>query len=284
MPPSTVAHATCAVPFAALLPARRGKPWTIDPAPYSIRNHGATSRITDGHRALIVREEAGRVELYADRPDQFPYRPDAVADNTDLDSLAALAARALRWILPNLDAAATRAIADDQAHHTDGLQPWQRIMHHKGAALTELGFHLIDHGAPAHTVERPDGPSLEWTADSGAEWAVWAHGGGSNFRLTYGGPLDGLYGVLPILLPPLGGHTPTDAGSPFTRHLTDRFPQLQPLHTDEVEFSGYQDLNLWIVLPSQAAVTDTVTGATRVCMQVGTVGIDFLLAVTAHLV
>ncbi|MET7573338.1 hypothetical protein ABZT04_33310 [Streptomyces sp. NPDC005492] len=277
-----VAEATTAAPLAALLPARRGKAWKVGPAPYGIRNNAATSRITDGRRALILVEEGNRVELYADRPNLFPITPDAVADSTDPASVAALAARALRWALPDLDADATRAAAHDTA--SDGMQQWQRIMHHKGTELTEFGFHLIDHGANPQASERCDGPGLEWTAESGAEWAVWAYGCAGNFHLTYDGPVSGLYGALPVLLPPLGGHTPTDAGSAFTRHLTDRFPQLRPVDADEVEFGGYRDLHGWIALPSRAELGDPVDGDTRVCAQVGAVGIDFLLSASAHLV
>ncbi|QOV40222.1 hypothetical protein IM697_18545 [Streptomyces ferrugineus] len=281
---SAISHATTAAPLAALLPARRGKAWTVGPAPYVIRNNAATSRITDGRRSLIVVEEGDRVELYADRPDLFPVTPDAVVGGTDPASLATLATRALRWILPDLDRDVVQAIAQEPAHRTDGLKAWERVMHHKGTALTEFGFHLIDHGANPQSSERLDGPGLEWTADSGAEWGVWAHGVAANFHLTYEGPLSGLYGALPVLLPPLDGHVSTDAGSAFTRHLTDRFAQLQPVDADEVEFGGYHDLHGWIALPSRAELGDPVDDGTRVCAQVGPVGIDFLLAAAAHLV
>ncbi|MFD7501571.1 hypothetical protein [Streptomyces sp. NPDC059850] len=277
-----VPHATTAAPLAALLPARRGKAWTVGPAPYGIRNNAATSRITDGRRSLIVVEEGNRVELYADRPDLFPVTPDAVADSTDPASVATLAARALRWVLPGLDADATHAAAHDTAH--DDMQPWQRITHHKGTELAEFGFHLIDHGANPQAIERADGPGLAWTADSGAEWGVWAYGCAGNFHLTYEGFVSGLYGALPVLLPPLGAHTSTDAGSAFTRHLTDRFPQLRPVDADEVEFGGYQDLHGWIALPSRAELGGPVHDGTRVCAKVGPVGIDFLLSASAHLV
>ncbi|MEE1764473.1 hypothetical protein [Streptomyces sp. SP18BB07] len=273
---SAVAPATTAAPLAALLPARRGKAWTVGPAPYGIRNNVATSRITDGRRALIVVEQAGRVEVYADRPDTFPVHPDAVADSTDPASVATLAARALRWILPLLDAEA--------AHAVNAEQGWRQVLHHKGTALTEFGFHLIDHGAHPQDAERTDGPGLAWTTDSGAEWGVWANGVGGNFALTFEGPLSGLYAALPVLLPPLGAHTPTDAGSAFTRHLTDRFPQLRPIDADEVDFGGHQDLHGWIALPSRAEPTDPVSDATRVCAQVGPVGIDLLLAASTHMV
>ncbi|MFE2184142.1 hypothetical protein [Streptomyces sp. NPDC059455] len=276
MPLPVVAPATTAAPLAALLPARRGTAWTVGPGPYGIRNNAPTSRITDGRRALIVVEDAGRVEVFADRPNDFPVTPDAVVDSTDPVSVAALAARVLRWILPCLDAEATRATIAERG--------WRQVIHNKGSALTELGFHLVDHGVVPQSVKRLDGPGLAWMTGSGAEWGVWAHGVGGNFTLTYEGPTSGLYGALPVLLPPLGSHMPTGTGSAFTRHLTDRFPQLRQDDADAVEFGGYQDLSGWIALPSRAEPTDSVSDATRVCAECGPVGIDLLLAATAHLV
>lgn len=301
-----VTHATAAAPLAALLPTRHGrKPWTVGPAPYGIRNNAATSRITDGRRALIVVEEGNRVELYADRPDLFPITPDAVVDSTDPASVAALAIRALRWILPQLDAEATRAMTREVERSGDGLKAWEWVMQHKRGVLVEVGRELLDHGAyPVPTdrpnrmarkansteschplaMERPDGPGLAWTAASGAEWGAWSYGLGGTFTLTYEGALSGLYGALPVLPPPLGSHTPTDTGSPFTRRLTDQFPQLRPIDPDEVEFGGRHDLHGWIALPSRAELDNPVDDDTRVCAEFGPVGVDFLLAAAAHLV
>ncbi|MGY1502974.1 hypothetical protein ACW4TU_41470 [Streptomyces sp. QTS52] len=302
-----VTHATAAAPLAALLPTRDGrKPWTVGPAPYGIRNNAATSRITDGRRALLVVEEGNRVELYADRPGRFPVTPDAVVDSTDPASIAALAARALRWILPRLDAEATGAMARELEKGGDGLKSWEWVMRHKGAALIEVGFDLLDHGAypvptdrPARmarkadsqeewghplAMERPDGPGLAWTTTSGNEWGVWSYGLGGTFTLTYEGTTDGLFGALPVLLPPLGGHVPPDAGSLFTRHLTDRFPQLRPVDVDEVGFGGRHDLHGWIALPSRAELGDPAADDTRIWAEFVPVGIDFLLAAAAHLV
>ncbi|GHH22391.1 hypothetical protein [Streptomyces lanatus] len=273
---SAVAQATTAAPLAALLPARRGKAWTVGPAPYGIRNNAATARITDGRRALLVVEEGNRVELYAERPGLFPYTPDDVVDSTDPASVSTLASRALRWILADLDAERIRT--------TEAEMGWRQVLHAKGTALTEFGFHLIDHGVNAQASERPDGPGIEWTAASSAEWAVWSYGIAGGFSLTYEGPVSGLHGALPVLLPPMDGHASTDTGSPFTRHLTDRFPQLRPVDADEVEFGGYRDLHGWIALPSRAELGDPVHDGTRVCAQVGPVGIDFLLAAAVHLV
>jgi hypothetical protein len=99
---SAVSPAETAAPLAALLPARRGVVWTVGPAPYDIRPNAATSRLTNGRHALFVVEQAGRIEVFADRPDLFPVTPDAVVDATDPAAVVTLAARVLRSVLPDL--------------------------------------------------------------------------------------------------------------------------------------------------------------------------------------
>ncbi|MFG2408823.1 hypothetical protein ACGFR8_31655 [Streptomyces brevispora] len=271
------AHATTAAPLAALLPTCQGKAWQVRPAPYSIRNNAATSQITDGRRTLIIAEQAGLVEVFAARPDEFPVTPDAVTDSTDPASVAWLAARVLRWILPTLDAETTAGTAVEHGA--------QQVFRDKRAALTEVAFGLVDHGALPQFVELHDGPGLVWrTADGHAQWGMWSHGCGGNYSLTYDGPESGLYGALPVLLPPLGSHTSTDAGSVFTRHLADRFPQLRPVSAREVEFGAYQDLQGWLRLGPDTDPAAPVTGSTRVCADVGSIGIDMALATAPHLI
>lgn len=95
-----IAHAQTAAPLAALLPARRGIAWKVTPAEYGIRANAAMSRITDGFRSLIVVEQAGVIEVYADRPDDFAVTPEVTVDAAGPDPVAALAAHVLRCTLP----------------------------------------------------------------------------------------------------------------------------------------------------------------------------------------
>jgi hypothetical protein len=75
---SAVSYAETAAPLAALLPARRGVVRTVGPAPYGICPNAALFRIMNGPHALIV-EQAGRIEVYADRPYMFPVYQSSVA-------------------------------------------------------------------------------------------------------------------------------------------------------------------------------------------------------------
>ncbi|MEU6756048.1 hypothetical protein [Streptomyces sp. NPDC046685] len=275
-PVTAVTIPEIAAPLAALLPARRSGPWSVVPAPYSIRPNAATASITDGSRSLIVVEQAGRIEVFADRPEEYPVRPDAVADISEPVPAAALAARLLRRTLPQLDRETAAATA-----RTSG---WSRVRHNRLQDLMEVGFNLIDHGASLDAVEGTSGPGLIWATHSGATWGLALHGLNSSLALRYDGPVSGLYGLLPSLLPPADGRQSADVGSVFTRHLTDRFPQLSPVTDHEVELGSYREPTGYVALPSTEVPCDQADDWTRVVAEFGCIGADLLLAAATHLI
>ncbi|MEU1592720.1 hypothetical protein ABZ468_07635 [Streptomyces sp. NPDC005708] len=276
---AAVAHAAAAAPLAALLPARRGVQWSVGPAPYGIRPNAATSRITDGRRALIVVEQGGRTEVYADRPDVFPVIPDASADTSEPDPVAALAARILRTVLPALDQEAAAELA-----YTRGRE---KALAARAADLQEVGFALLDHGAPVDVVEGAAGPGLMWTTDQGAAWGLWLYPVTPNLTLTYEGPVSGLYGLLPVLLPPLDGPAASylpDVTSGFTWHMTTRFPQLRTVDPDEVEFGRDPEPTGFVALPARSHRRALLEDSAPVAAEVGSLGADLLLTAVSHLV
>jgi hypothetical protein len=272
---STVTHASTAAPLAALLPARRGVRWTLGLAPYPIRHNAPTSRLTNGRHALIVVEEAGRIEVFADRPDLFPVTPDVVVDATDPAPALTLAARVLRSVLPQLDAERTQRIG-----HAEG---WARVLSDRAAEVVEIGFALIDHGARPVPAEGADGPGLTWTTATGGTWGLWLHGENRSMVATYDGPVGGLYGLLPLVLAPYEGPAYDHAGSAFTRNLTDRLPQLRPVDVDEVQFGAYREPSGWIALPDSVS-TGRGDDDQDVTAEFGGLGADLLLSAAAYLV
>lgn len=271
-----IAHAPAAAPLAALLPARRGVAWKVGPAEYGIRANAAMSRITHGERALVVVEQAGVIEVYSNRPDDFAVTPAVVVNASGPDSVAVLADRLLRSVLPRMEREAANATV-----HAHG---WQQVIVDKAADLNEVGFSLIDHGASLDVVDRLDGVGVQWRTDAGAAWGLGVLTPTGNLTLTYDGPVNGLYGVLPVLLPLVEGHVSTDAGSAFTRHLSDRFPQFRPLSAHEVEFGGFGDARGFVALPAQDAPTDHADDSRRVVAELGRLGTDLLLTAVPHLV
>ncbi|MDH6449592.1 hypothetical protein M2155_002000 [Streptomyces sp. SAI-119] len=273
---SAITPAEIAAPLAALLPARRGARWTVSLAPYNIRNNVPTSRLTNGRHALIVAEEAGRIEVFADRPGLFPVTPDVVVDATDPAPALTLAARVLRSVLPELDA--------DEIRETGRTKGWDQVLSDRAAELLEVGFPLIDHGAHAVPAEGVNGPGLMWRADSGGTWGLWVYGLNRNLVLTYDGPVRGLYGFLPVVVTPYTGHAEDHAGSAFTRNLTDRLPQLRPVDDGEVQFGARREPFGWIALPAADEPTDYADDDRRVVAEISGLGVDLLLSTVAYLV
>lgn len=273
---AAVSHTETAAPLAALLPARRGEAWKVGPAPYGIRAGAATTRLTNGDRALDVVELDGRIEVYADRPGMTPNAPDAVITETGPDPVAELAALVLRVVLPGLEREDARATL-----HAHGAE---QVIIDRAQHLNEVGFSLIDHGVRVDPIGRVDGVGIEWKASNGGEWGLWALGGNGNLALSYEGPIRGLYGLLPVLLPSADGAEPADVGSVFTRHLTDRFPQLRPVDGHEVEFGRHQDVIGYIALPAKDEPTDHADSSRQVAAHFGNLGADLLLSVVPLLV
>ncbi|KUN58873.1 hypothetical protein AQJ46_42125 [Streptomyces canus] len=274
--PHAVSHAVTAARLAALLPARRGQAWQVAPAPYSVRPNAATSRITSGDRALVIAESGGVIEVFADRQDLFAVTPEIVVDASGPDPAAVLAARVLGSVLPRLEREAANVTV-----HAHG---WHQVIIDKAAELNEVGFALIDHGARPAPVPRGDGVGIVWMDHTGARWGLWVLTPTGNFTLSYAGPVGGLYDALPVLLPPAEGHQSDGAGSVFTRHLSNRFPQLRPLDDRRVEFGGFGDAKGCIALSAGDEPADCPDDNRRVAAEFGRLGADLLLTAVPHLI
>ncbi|MCG8971822.1 hypothetical protein [Streptomyces sp. CL12-4] len=280
MSTALITHTETAADLAGLLPARKRVAWQVAPAPQLIRAGAAMSRLVQGDRALDVVELDGRIEVYTDRDDLAPLAPDAVITQTGPDPVAELADLVLRIVLPRMERKAAEETR--RAHGVD------QVVIDSAQDMTEVGFSLIEYGAHVEPVERPDGGvGLEWTTSQGAEWGLWVLPGlaaNGNLTLTYDGPVSGLYGLLPLLLPPHVGPALPDVTSEFTWHLTERFPQLRPLNADEIEFGRRDEASGSILLPSKDEPTDQMDDTRRVVAEFSRLGTDLLLAAVLHLV
>ncbi|MFJ2745253.1 hypothetical protein ACIO3O_36975 [Streptomyces sp. NPDC087440] len=260
--------------IAALLPPRRGKAWTVAAAPDLFRHNAPTARLTDGVRGVLVREKAQRLELVAEHPGKYApsARPHAVIDATGTDPAQAAASVLLRTVLPDLDRATAEALL--RMPGGEARDAW-----HRGNEMTELGFALLDVKADVRVVDALHGQALVWVTEDGGSWALETKGRNHNLTFNYDGPVGGLYAVLPLLLPPVGEHTPADVGSPFTRLLTDRFPQLSPVADDEVQIPG--SCSGWIA--AQGELASYADEFTPVRAELPAFGTDLVLAAAAHL-
>ncbi|WP_406730677.1 hypothetical protein [Streptomyces sp. NBC_01794] len=273
---SAVSHAETAAPLAALLPARRGVAWTVGPAPYGIRPNVATSRLTNGRHALIVVEQAGRIEVYADRPDMFPVHPDVTVDATDPAAVVTLADRVMISVLPDLDG--------DESRETGRTKGWDQVLTDRWAELAEVGYELIRLGSSVITTTGVNGPGLTWQTRGGDTWELGVYGLSRDIALTYHGPVSGLYAFLSVVGSPYAGHAEDHAGSVFTRYLTDRFPWLRAVDAHEVHFGARRSPSGWIALPSTDEPADRADDTRRVVAQIDGLGADLLLTTATHLV
>lgn len=275
---TTIAPAApAAVALAELLPARRNRPWTAAPAEHAMRHGAPCVRLTDGVRALmVVAEGETRLEVYVERPDVYPYRADIVAEACDPAAAAAhIAGRLLRWVLPELDHDTNTAAA-----HADGCNDHADL--HRAQDMTELGYALIEGGAHPEVVEGYCGPGLTWATERGGAWDIQTvHG---TVTAHYAGPVSGLHGMLPLVLPPVAGHVPADTGSVFTRFLTGRYPQLSPVTPHAVALNGYQEPGGFVALPNHSVSPDHADEQTFVVAEFGPVGVDLLLTAIPHLI
>jgi len=270
-----VAAASTAEPLAARLPTRRGIAWKVSPAPYGIRPNAAMSRITNGRRSLIIVEQAGLVELYADRPGDFPVRPEIRVSFAGQSTVDALASHALRSTLPVLDA--------EIVHETIRTRGTRHVLVHRAGELTEVGFGLVDWGVAPSVTLGVNGPSLNWRNGHGGVWRLELLGENRDMSLSYDGPVSGLLPWLIVLFEAGHGHDPASGGSVFTRYLTDQFPQLRATDADEIHFGGYRAPVGFIALPDKAVPTDQADESTQVVATFGSLGADLLLASGAHL-
>ncbi|MFJ7004204.1 hypothetical protein ACIQWY_29865 [Streptomyces albidoflavus] len=265
-----------AAPLAELLPARRNRPWTVQPAEHQVRRGAPCARLTDGRRVLwLVDGEAGRLEVFADRPGLAPLRPDLVEDSGP-GAAGVLAGRLLRETLPQLDDEQARAQAEGDADALFKARMFDAV---------DVGFALVDHGAHPDAVNGGRWAAFSWEADGGARWALRLHRP-QTLSLAYEGPAGGLYGALERLLPPGAGRGPSDAGSAFTRLFTDRFSVLAPLDDAEVQWPGRGPFGSggYIMLPDKEVVVDRADGRTLVAAEFAPLGVDLLLSAVASLV
>ncbi|MFJ4988824.1 hypothetical protein ACIP9H_34110 [Streptomyces sp. NPDC088732] len=280
--PGTFAHANtytipaAARPLAALLPARRGRAWTVE-HPRSVFRPGApTAALTDGVRTLYLVENAGRLEVFTAEFDPLPEPPALIVDGTEPDPIAEVAAGVLRSVLPLVDNEIAANIA-----RTHG---WMGALTARMDHLREFGYALAAHGiTPEPGSVAATAPGLIWTAGGGGTWGLSMRGLQSNLRLNYYGPLSGLYGLLPHLLPPHQGPALPDASSVTTRGLIERFPQLRPAaEAGAAWLPGHPLPGGHIV--SLADKGTPVDDATRVAAEFDGIGVDLLIAAAAHLI
>ncbi|MEV7512006.1 hypothetical protein AB0O57_29030 [Streptomyces sp. NPDC091201] len=190
--PAPVRSAVPTLPerVAALLPARNGVPWTVEPyrAWWSTRPAARLSQALPGaERGLIVVPRTWRTDVAWQLPDREPDEPDVRLDQLTPERVAR---EIMRLVLPVLDdEAASRA--------RPGRQVGGRL-----EALHEIGWAIRERGLATRNYVGPHANSsvLAWGTPTGLRYAVTLHGTNPAGDVSVTGPVRAVEEVLPGFL------------------------------------------------------------------------------------
>ncbi|MER6109302.1 hypothetical protein [Streptomyces hirsutus] len=270
---------TLAAQVAALLPARAGTPWTVEPyAPWWTARHPGV-RLVQGKRALILvrNGHAWTTQLGWQLPDREPYGPDVTLNTT---APAAVAREILRLVLPVLDdEAAGRAAAG-------GPRVMGRL-----ELLNEIGHTLRLQGVATYNRAGllADTSTLAWTAPSGVRYSVTLHGTNPVGHVQIDGPVRAVEKAVTCFLPAVPSGRP-QAPAGVRGRLQRRMAAVLARHTtvEQTEQGGLAFATgpgpgpYGYAAPArdaQARAHDT----TPASVDVHGVGVDFLISLAPQL-
>lgn len=197
---------------AALLPARNGLPWTVEPftAWWSTR---PAARLTQGGRSLIVVPQAWRTDVAWQLPDREPFEPDQRLPHIAADRVAR---EILRLVLPVLDDEAASRV------RPGGRQVIRRLetLHEIGWSIRERGLATLNHVGP-----HANSSVLAWGTPTGLRYAVTLHGTNPACDVAITGPVRAVERALPGFLP-----LPEGAPRRPMRHIQGRFARRLASH------------------------------------------------------
>ncbi|CAM5237824.1 hypothetical protein [Streptomyces griseomycini] len=179
---------TLAEHVAALLPARAGVPWTVEPyAPWWTARHPA-ARIVQGERAVILVTRPWETEVGWQLPGREPYRPDFT-----LHALAPakVAREVLRLVLPVIDdEAAARAHEDD-----DPARARLALLYEIGAAMRAQGAATYERGGLLRNTS-----TVTWSS-SGCRYSATLNGSNPVADVQIEGPVRAVERAVAHFLP-----------------------------------------------------------------------------------
>ncbi|MEU6462213.1 hypothetical protein [Streptomyces sp. NPDC046976] len=277
-PPVTAASSpmcpavTLAEHVAALLPARAGIPWTVEPyAPWWTTIYPG-ARLVQGARALVLVARPSSTHIGWQLHDREPYRPDLRLESV---APARIAREVLRLVLPVADDEAARAHQGYAADHArlGLLCEIGTAMRTQGAATYERGGLLVNTS------------TVSW-ASSGLRYSAALHGSNPVADVQIEGPVRAVERTLTRFLPdavPAPPVVPTG----IQGRLERRMAQVLARH-GHVEQFGRKGLSFGAgpgpygrVAPSfdaDARAHDTAPAS----VDVHGVGVDFLVSLAPH--
>jgi hypothetical protein len=262
---------TLAEHVAALLPARAGIPWTVEPCSpwWTARHPGA--RLVQGTRALVLVARTWDTEIGWQLPDREPTRPDFRVERT---APAAVARDILRLVLPVADDEAARALEDGARARRGLLVEIGTAMRAQGAATYERAGFLVNTAC------------IVWSS-SGVRYSATLHGTNPSVDVQIQGPVRALERAVTHFLPEAApGHLDVPAGirGRLERRMANvlaRHGQVEQLDGKGLAFGGQSGPYGHVAPASDPAARAHDTAPASA--EVHGVGVDFLLSLAPHL-
>jgi hypothetical protein len=257
---------------AALLPARAGVPWTVEPytAWWTVRY--PTARLVQGTRALVLVARTWETEIGWQLPDREPTRPDLRLDRT---APAAIAREVLRLVLPVVDDEAARTREDGARARLELLYEIGNAMRAQGAATYERGGLLVNTS------------TITW-ASSGLRYSATLHGTNPVADVQIEGPVRAVERAVARFLP----GKPLEPKTWPMRHVRGRLARrmaaflAQYVDVEQTDQGGIAFGTRPGVYGYAAPAADSaarVRDTTPASAEIHGVGVDFLVSLAPHL-
>ncbi|MFD9395010.1 hypothetical protein ACFWBB_31060 [Streptomyces sp. NPDC060000] len=265
---------TLAEHVAALLPARAGSPWTVEPfSPWWTARHPGV-RLVQGARALVLVANATNwtTEIGWMLPDREPTRPDLTLKTTRPD---AVAREILRLVLPVVDDEAARAREDASCARLELLYEIGTGMRAQGAATYERGGLLVNTS------------TVTWSS-SGLRYSATLHGSNPACDVQIEGPVRAVERAVARFLP----GKPLEPKTWPIRDVRGRLPRrmaaflAQYVDVEQTDQGGIAFGSRPGVYGYAAPAADSaarIRDTTLASVELHGVGVDFLVSLAPHL-
>ncbi|MFD4795059.1 hypothetical protein [Streptomyces anulatus] len=275
LPTRTNPAVALAAQVAALLPARAGIAWAVEPgtAWWTTR---PTARLTQGGRTLVLVAHAWSTDVAWELTDREPYEPDV-----HLDRMAPqpIADAVLRRVLPVLDdeiAGRARTPASDPA-------PRLALLNEIGHAVRRAGLATYDRAGYLVNTS-----TLSWGTPSGLRCSVTLHGSNPACSVQIQGPVRALERAVAHFLPDRPIKTPRrrlgGVHGRLQRRLAAHLVQhteVEQLDDDGLAFGGSTGPYGYAAPAADPAAR--VRNESPAAVDIHAVGVDLLISLVPHL-
>ncbi|GAA2439316.1 hypothetical protein [Streptomyces glaucus] len=266
---------TLAEHVAALLPARAGVPWTVEPyVPWWTARHPA-ARLVQGERALVLVARPWETEIGWQLPGREPYRPDLTLP---VLAPAKVAREVLRLVLPVVDDEAAHARQDD-----DPARARLALLYEIGAAMRAQGAATYERGGLLRNTS-----TVTWSS-SGLRYSATLNGTNPVADVQIEGPVRAVERAVARFLPAKPAEPKTWPMRAVRGRLQRRVAAFLAQYVDVEQTEGQGGITFGSGSGPYGYVAPAPDSAARVrdtspaSVEIHGVGVDFLVSLAPHL-